>query len=134
MSDPFHSNQPASLPPWLKSMLVGVIIAWLGQGIGFVIWGLNISWQVGAYQQRFDDRVSALERSWSISQSVEQKLDDAQRITDQHNAVVDEKMNELTRNMEAILQNLQQDTPPAPIGGTQNSGQQNFTPAPPHTP
>jgi len=111
-------NEPP-LPSWMKTLAAGLIVAWLGQSGAFLFWGLHLSWSVGAYEQRFDDRLSNLEKSWTISQAVEAKLDEAQRATDVHNAVWDQKMNDLTSKMEAVLQAIQDSGPPPPSGGTQ---------------
>lgn len=121
------------VPPGLKNLIYGVISALIVQAIGFMFWGFYISWSVGAYEARFDDRLSALEKSWSVSQAIEAKLDAAQRATDLHNAVWDQKMNDLTSKVEAVLDSMRQDTPPAAGGGMQ-SAPPNFPQRPPGGP
>jgi len=97
---------------------------WVAVG-ALALQSVGVIWYVSQSVQKLEDHISVLESQQTSSRAIEDKLNAAREETNTHFATTDLKITNLSEQLSAILQNLQQGDA-APDGGTQNGGNQNF--------
>lgn len=117
MNDPLNMERPGGFRNAVYGMMGSMFV--------FV---MTTIWYGSQIEARFDARLNSLEKQQSISETVIDKLNDAREESRVHGALVDGKLTEMTGQLSAILQIVQQDTEPSPSGGIQNGGTENFPP------
>jgi len=97
---------------------------WVSVGV-LALQSVGMIWYVSQAVQKLEDHINALESQQTISRAIEDKLNSAREETNTHFATTDLKITNLSDQLHAIMEVIQQNNT-SPDGGTQTPAPSNF--------